>query len=105
MKGCDLLNWTADKNGLADAAALAHELCFFDWVPSLRQMLDASPELADAYQRLSLIDANGACCAHTDIREAWSDRDSLESFLARCSGIATELHATCDSITREARNG
>lgn len=105
MKNIDLLNWTADKNGLADAAALARELCCFDWVPSLRQILDASPELADAYGPLSLIDPNGACCAHTDIREAWSDRDSLESFLARCSGIASELHATCDRLMEEARNG
>lgn len=103
MKGFDLLNWTADKNGLADAAKLAHELCHFDWIPSLRQFLDACPELADAYVRLSLIDPNGARSAHTDIREAWIDRDSLNGFLTRCSIIASELQTTCDRILEESK--
>ena len=101
MTNINLLNWTADKNGLADAAALAHELCDLDWIPSLRQFLDASPELADAYGRLSLIDTNGACCAHPYIREAWSDRTSLQVFLDLCPVMAAELHATCDNIQKE----
>jgi hypothetical protein len=101
MRAVTLLDWTADKNGLADAELLAHELCDLDWIPSLRQFLDACPELAEAYGRLSLIDANGACCAHTDIREAWIGRDSLEGFLTCCSVIASDLHATCNEITSQ----
>jgi hypothetical protein len=103
MKGSDLLNWTADKNGLADAQALAAELCFFDWIPSLRQMLDACPELASAYARLSKLDSNGALCAHTDLRDAWSNKDSLESFLYQCARIASEIDAACDAMLQRDR--
>ena len=98
MKGFDLLNWTADKNGLADAQALAIELCLFDWVPSLRQMLDACPELASAYSRLSKLDGNGALCAHTDLRDALCDKDSLGGFLCACAKMASEIHAACDAM-------
>lgn len=58
---------------------------------TLSDILDANPELADAYAWLRTIDPNGACCAVNAIEDAHASGGCL-------SELAAELRQTCEDI-------
>jgi hypothetical protein len=58
---------------------------------TLSEILNANPELADAYNHLRSLDANGACCAANDIEDAHASGVDL-------SELAAELRQTCEDI-------
>lgn len=58
---------------------------------NLSDILNANPELADAYNHLRSLDPNGACCAANDIEDTYASGGDL-------SDLATELRETCEDI-------
>ena len=58
---------------------------------TLSQILNANPELADAYGWICTLDANGACCAANDIEDAYASGGDIAELTA-------ELRKTCDDI-------
>jgi hypothetical protein len=106
MSRVELLNWTLEKNGLADAMAeLAADEQPTDAMqkaiseieaepPTLAQILAQFADLDCAYHRLRALDLNGACCAATDILEAFHYGGGIEV----ADELAQEINAMCDEI-------
>lgn len=62
--------------------------------PTLKQILAQFPDLDCAYHRLCALDLNGACCAATDILEAFHYGGGIEV----AEELAQEIEVTCDAI-------
>jgi hypothetical protein len=58
---------------------------------TLSDILSDNPELANVYGWLCTLDANGACCAATDIEDTHNSGGSL------CE-LTAELRETCERI-------
>lgn len=108
MNRTELLEWTLEKNGLAEAMELLKEgeqptLAMQRAIDEMRDeqpvsfgwILSAHPALKAAFARLELLDANGAAATETDIRD-WLQFGMLPDDVA--SRFADEITAACDSL-------
>jgi hypothetical protein len=69
--------------------------------PTAEEIMQGHTPLRDAYNRLWLLDKNGACCVATDIVDAWHDGGYDETYRR----IAAEIHAACDRMLAEEKEG
>ena len=110
MTRTELLDWTLEKNGLAEAMELLkageqptpamakaieemrdEQPVDFSWV------LSVHPALQSAFYRLERMDANGAAATETDIRD-WVQFGMLTPDAAE--RFANEINAACDSLEK-----
>lgn len=92
MNRAEFINWMLEKNGLAETLAELGE----GETLALDQILAFHKPLAAAYQRLCILDPNGACCAANDIE------DTVNLWGGCLDALAAELNATCNQIEMEA---
>jgi hypothetical protein len=69
--------------------------------PTAEEIMQGHTPLRDAYNRLWLLDKNGACCVATDIVDAWHDGGYDETYRR----IAKEIHEACDRMLAEEKEG
>jgi hypothetical protein len=69
--------------------------------PTAEEIMQGHTPLRDAYNRLWLLDKNGACCVATDIVDAWHDGGYDETYRR----IAKEIHEACDRMLSEEKEG
>lgn len=108
MTHTELLDWTLEKNGLAEAMELLktgekptpamakaidemrdEQPVDFNW------LLSVHPALQSAFARLERMDANGAAATETDIRD-WVQFGMLSPDVA--ARFADEINAACDAL-------
>lgn len=108
MTRTELLDWTLEKNGLAEAMELlrAGEQPTLAMQRAINEMRDEQPidfgwvlsvhpALQAAFARLELLDANGAAATETDLRE-WMHFGMLPDDVA--ARFADEITAACDAL-------
>lgn len=108
MTRTELLDWTLEKNGLAEAMELLRAgeqptLAMQAAIDEMRDeqpvnfgwILSAHPALKAAFARLELLDHNGAAATETDIRD-WLQFGLLQPDVA--ARFTDEINAACDAL-------
>lgn len=111
MTRTELLDWTLEKNGLAETMELLKAgeqptLAMQRAIEEMRDeqpvdfnwLLSVHPTLQAAFYRLEGMDANGAAATETDIRD-WVRFGMLPHDVA--TRFAGEINAACDALERE----
>ena len=88
MNRAEYLSWMLEKHGLAETLAELEE----GETLTLDQILASHKPLASAYQRLMMLDTNGATCAANDIE------DTVNLWGGCLDTLAAEIDATCTRI-------
>ena len=69
--------------------------------PTAEEIMQGHTPLRDAYNRLWMLDKNGACCVATDIVDAWHEGGHDATYRR----IAAEIHEACDRMLAEEKEG